>query len=656
MRSHVLIVDDSLTVRMDLQEVFEAAGLATTLCPTVAAARATLAQELFQLIVLDVLLPDADGIAFLRELKAASTTADIPIMLLSSEAEVCDRVRGLTIGADEYVGKPYERSYIIARAHELISRRVTVVPLRTPPTVLVIDDSATSREELQTAFESAGYTVLLAATGEEGLRLAIGAHPDAVVVDGVLPGIDGATVIRRIRSDAALRRTPCLLLTGSEGRHDEYVALEAGADTFVRKGEDMAVLLARLAAALRSAGSPGAVRLAGSLLGPKRILAVDDSPTYLQELAAPLRQEGYDVILARCGEEALELLAVQSVDCILLDFVMPGLSGQETCRRIKASPVWRDIPLLMITAREDRARMLEGFNAGADDYILKSSEFEILKARVRAQLRRKQFEDENRSIREELLRKEAEAAEAHANRELAETRARLLLELEHANKELEAFSYSVSHDLRAPLRAIDGFSGILLEDYSDKLDAEGRRLLDVIRSNTQRMGQLIDDLLAFSRLSRQEFAKSPIDMAQLVQSVVAEMRRVEPNRSVAITMHPLAPSYGDSAMLRQVFANLISNALKFSQHQPQASVEIGCYGENQECVYYVKDNGVGFDMQYVDKLFGVFQRLHSADAFEGTGVGLAIVQRVILRHGGRVWAQGNVNAGATFSFTLPSSR
>ena len=530
------------------------------------------------------------------------------------------------------------------------------MPLRTSPTVLVIDDSATSREELRTAFESAGYTVLLAATGEEGLRLAVGAHPDAVVVDGVLPGIDGATVIRRIRSDAALRRTPCLLLTGSEGRHDEYVALEAGADTFVRKGEDTVVLLARLAAALRSAGSPGAVRLAGSLLGPKRILAVDDSPTYLQELAAPLRQEGYDVILARCGEEALELLAVQSVDCILLDFVMPGLSGQETCRRIKASPVWRDIPLLMITAREDRARMLEGFNAGADDYILKSSEFEILKARVRAQLRRKQFEDENRSIREELLRKEAEAAEAHANRELAEMRARLLLELEQANKELEAFSYSVSHDLRAPLRAIDGFSHMLLEDYSDKLDAEGRRLLDVIRRNTQRMGQLIDDLLAFSRLSRKEFAKSPIDMAQLVQSVVDEIRRVEPNRSVAITIHPLAPSYGDSAMLRQVFANLIANALKFSQHQPQASVEIGCYGENQECVYYVKDNGVGFDMQYVDKLFGVFQRLHSADAFEGTGVGLAIVQRVILRHGGRVWAQGNVNAGATFSFTLPSSR
>jgi light-regulated signal transduction histidine kinase (bacteriophytochrome) len=153
-----------------------------------------------------------------------------------------------------------------------------------------------------------------------------------------------------------------------------------------------------------------------------------------------------------------------------------------------------------------------------------------------------------------------------------------------------------------------------------------------------------------------EAEKSLIDMTQLVHSVVHNIRRLEPHRSVAITMHPLTPIWGDSTMLQQVFANLLANAWKFSQYQPQACVEIGCYHEHQECIYYVKDNGAGFDMQYVDKLFGVFQRLHSADVFEGTGVGLAIVQRVILRHGGRVWAQGQVNAGATFYVALPTGR
>ena len=180
------------------------------------------------------------------------------------------------------------------------------------------------------------------------------ARPAAIVVDGVLPGIDGATVIRRIRADAALRRTPCILLTASEERSGELKALDAGADAYVRKEEDTAIILARVTAVLRSAGARSPVDTTSSLLGPMRILTVDDSPTYLHEVAAQLRQEGYDVVPARSGEEALELLAVQSVDCILLDLVMPGLSGQETCRRIKSTAAWRDIPLIMHTALEEQ--------------------------------------------------------------------------------------------------------------------------------------------------------------------------------------------------------------------------------------------------------------------------------------------------------------
>ena len=414
MSGTVLIVDDSLTVRMDLTEAFEAAGFHPIPCAAVAEAREALMRGAVDLVILDVLLPDGDGVEFLKEIRECMSSQAAAVIMLSTEAEVKDRIRGLQRGADEYVGKPYDSSYLVAKAREFLrAHRSSVVGSKT---VLVIDDSATLRDELTKALEPAGYIVLTAASGEEGLQVAADRRPDAVLVDGILPGIDGATVIRRVRLDAALRGIPCLLLTASEDKGSELRALDAGADAFVRKEEGAAVILAKLGAVLRGAASTNPVEDTASLLGPKKILAVDDSLTYLQELADALRGEGYDVILAHSGEEALDLLAVQSVDCILLDLLMPGLGGQETCRRIKAAQIVRDVPLIMLTAMEDRGAMIQGLGAGADDYISKSSDFEVLKARLRAQIRRKQFEDENRRVREELLLKEIEASEARAAR------------------------------------------------------------------------------------------------------------------------------------------------------------------------------------------------------------------------------------------------
>jgi PAS domain S-box-containing protein len=223
--------------------------------------------------------------------------------------------------------------------------------------------------------------------------------------------------------------------------------------------------------------------------------------------------------------------------------------------------------------------------------------------------------------------------------------------LETANKELEAFSYSVSHDLRTPLRAIDGFSHILLDDYADKLDEEGKRLLNVVRDNTSRMGQLIDDILKFSRTSRLEMTYAEIDMEGLARAVVEELQPTDGKLQVEI--EPIPPTTGDRSMMHQVFVNLLSNAIKFSRAKENAKIEVGGLIEGDEAVFYVKDNGVGFDMQYADKLFGVFQRLHSVNEFEGTGIGLAIVKRIITRHGGRVWAEGKLNEGATIYFALP---
>ena len=261
----------------------------------------------------------------------------------------------------------------------------------------------------------------------------------------------------------------------------------------------------------------------------------------------------------------------------------------------------------------------------------------------------------------ESARLYARLVEAHASerkeRQLVQQRT---AELTAVNKELEAFSYSVSHDLRAPLRAVDGYARILEEDYGERMDAEGLRLLGVVRASAGRMGQLIDDLLDFSRLGRQRLNTRQVQLDDLVNQTIEELRSDCQGRRIDFVVGNLGIAEADPGLLKQALANLLSNAIKFTRDKNPAVVEVGCRGEaeaGEEKIYYVKDNGAGFDMRYSDKLFGVFQRLHCADEYEGTGVGLAIVQRVIDRHGGRIWADSRPGEGATFHFTLqPGTR
>ena len=255
------------------------------------------------------------------------------------------------------------------------------------------------------------------------------------------------------------------------------------------------------------------------------------------------------------------------------------------------------------------------------------------------------------AIRDITQRKEAEKLIAQLNADLGHR----AVQLEAANKELEAFSYSVSHDLRAPLRAVDGFSQAVLEDYGPSLPAEGRRYLQTIRAGAQRMGRLIDDLLTFSRLSRTPLRKSSVHTGKLVREVLEELNSEQQGRQVEIRMADLPSCQGDPALLKQVWFNLMSNAFKYTRQRNPAVIEIGFKLEQNDPVYFVRDNGAGFDMRYADKLFGVFQRLHRVEEFEGTGVGLAIVQRIIHRHGGRIWAEAEPDRGASFYFTLQGS-
>ena len=250
---------------------------------------------------------------------------------------------------------------------------------------------------------------------------------------------------------------------------------------------------------------------------------------------------------------------------------------------------------------------------------------------------RKQAEDDIRKLNADLERRVQERTAA----------------LNAANHEMEAFSYSVSHDLRAPLRGMDGYVRMLQEDCADRLDAEGNRMLGVISGEAKRMGQLIDDLLAFSRLGRQDMESAAVDMTDLARAVFVNLTQSTPQATPHFDLKALPPARGDRAMLRQVFVNLLSNAIKFTRHQPAPAIEVGGQSDDGVTTFYVKDNGVGFDQKFQHKLFGVFQRLHSEEEFEGTGVGLALVQRVIHRHGGKIWADGKVGEGAIFYFTLP---
>jgi DNA-binding response OmpR family regulator len=713
MDKQILIVDDSLTVRSDLQEAFEEAGVAVLACSSAGEARAALDADHIGLMVLDVQLPDADGVNFLREIRADRRHATLPVLMLSSEADVRDRIRGLMTGSNEYVGKPYDRDYIVLRAQELMRERDRgdEAPIRA--SVLLIDDSRTFRERLGELLREQRFAVRFAETGEEGLKSAAMFRPAAVVVDGELPGIDGATVIRKLRLDAVLRDTTCILLTGSEDRGAELRALDAGADAFVTKGNDIGVVLARVTAALRNV-SRSAHGKTASLHAAKRILAVDDSMTYLHTLHDILGGEGYDVILAHSGEEALDMLAVQSVDCILLDRLMPGMGGTEACRVLKSSPGTRDIPLIMLTAMEDREAMIEGLGTGADDYVLKSSELDVLKARVRAQLRRKQFEDESQRIRTELMNKELEAAEARAARELAQSRAELLaileqknldlqevnsqlterqaeiaeknLQLEEASRMKSEFLSNMSHELRTPLNAIIGFSEVLKDGMFGELTPRQKEYIGEVFSSGQHLLALINDILDLSKVEAGMMTLDPsvIDVNELLDNTLGIVRERALKAQVSLDFSRCAkPPYDgklltDARKLKQIVYNMLSNAVKFSspgglvllelQAVPRSAVALrpepgmasrmldAPPGETELFLQVrVSDEGLGIAEADLPNLFQSFRQLGDSltRQHEGTGLGLVLVMRLAELHGGTVGVESAPGKGTRFTVWLP---
>jgi two-component system, sensor histidine kinase and response regulator len=384
------------------------------------------------------------------------------------------------------------------------------------------------------------------------------------------------------------------------------------------------------------------------------ILLVDDQPEGLLALEAILCDLGADLVKARSGREALLHVLEQDFAVVLLDVQMPEMDGYEVASLIRGKERCQHTPIIFLTASHMAAEhRMHGYAVGAVDYMFKPIEASILRSKVRVfvELARQQ----------ELIRQQAQQlclAEQEA-RELATGRAKLIRELEDSNRELEtvnreleAFSYSVSHDLRAPLRIIDGFSQALLEDCGPALDQKGQDHLQRVRRATQRMSELIDDLLKLAHVSRTELQLTQVDLSQLAGSVADDLQRGDPSRRVSFAIDRSMIAESDARLVRVIFENLLGNAWKFTGKTADPRIEVGAEPGPEGTVYTVRDNGAGFEMARAARLFTPFQRLHSQQDFPGTGIGLATVRRIVDRHGGRIWAEGAPEKGAKVSFTL----
>jgi signal transduction histidine kinase len=362
-----------------------------------------------------------------------------------------------------------------------------------------------------------------------------------------------------------------------------------------------------------------------------KLLIVDDEADQRKALCDTLAEMGFDTVAVESGETALAVLEETSFELLLTDLLMPGMDGIALLRAALAKDP--NLVGIVMTGRGTVDTAVTAMKTGALDYIVKPFKVSVILPVLHRALEVRQLRLDKAALEQRLLVRTSE--------------------LEAANKELESFSSSVSHDLEAPLRAVNGYCGVLLEDFESQLAPEALLLVDKICTSVRRMQQLVEDLLSFSRLGRRTLAKRPLALTDLAHQVLEEIRRQHPDRIVQASVGDLPDCVADPSLVRQVFINLLSNAFKFTRGKNPALVEVGCLLKAGENVYFVRDNGVGFDMKHAGGLFEVFHRLHSPRDFEGTGIGLSLIKRIVERHGGWISAEAEVDKGATFYFTLP---
>ncbi len=542
--------------------------------------------------------------------------------------------------------------------------------------ILLVDDNPANLSVIVDYLAGHGFQIIVARDGETGLLLARQEQPDLILLDVMLPGIDGFEVCRRLKADEQTQEIPVLFMTIVTKAENKVRGFAAGGVDYITKPFQHEEVLARVTTHLRLRELTRRLEVANENLEKqieKRTVALTLANKELQaEIAERVQAEA---ALKRERTLIANIMETSPVGITVVNrqgqvtFAnsqaerVLGLAKDEITQLTYNAPDWRitdfdggpfpdeKLPFQQIMAARqpvydvqhaiewpDGRRVPIAINGAP--ILDESGQVESIVFAIQDITKRRQAEEEIRQLNQKLEHRVADRT----------------AQLEAANKELEAFAYSVSHDLQAPLRHIDGFIEMLQEKTKTVLDDQAHHYMKIIAESARKMGTLIDNLLSFSRMGREEMLKSQVDLGQLVKDVIQELQPEAAGRDVQWEIAPLPQVMGDQAMLHIVLVNLIANALKFTRPYQSAKIEIGCLpNQGNEVVIFIRDNGVGFDMAYADKLFGVFQRFHNTAEFEGTGIGLANVRRIIIRHGGKVWAEGATDHGATFYFSLPHS-
>jgi PAS domain S-box-containing protein len=507
-----------------------------------------------------------------------------------------------------------------------------------PPVVVAIDDDTLFLLATVKALASANMVCHTATTGEDGLRLIRECRPDIVLLDILLNGEDGFTICREIRRTWSTEELPVIMVTGLEDLESIKTAYESGANDFLAKPLHWTHLPYRIWQVLRANRGLTEQKKAEQALRDSeekfsKIFHLSPDAIDLTHLETGVQVEANQSYLRMFGYTH-ELLIGHST--------LPGDIG-----------IW--------VSKENRDRLIAGLKDHGEELdfetLLRRKDGSIFICLISSALLEIGGEQYNLSICRDITeRKASEATILRMTQELEQRVKDRTAQLEAANKEMEAFSYSVSHDLRSPLRSIDGFSQVLLEDYSNQVDEAGKHYLQRIRASTQRMGILIDDLLKLSKTSHTELMVSDCDLSKLCSEISKDITLADPERRVEITIQPGMIVQADKHLMRVALGNTIRNAWKFTSKSQDPRIEVGeIISPGGERAFFVRDNDAGFDMAHAEKLFNAFERLHAVTDFEGTGIGLAIVQRIIHRHGGRIWAEAEPGAGATFFFTIPDT-
>ncbi|MGD0581695.1 MAG: response regulator [Bacteroidales bacterium] len=568
--------------------------------------------------------------------------------------------------------------------------------------ILVAEDSPTQAAQIKHLLESNHYIVSVAYDGKQAIHWLSKHKPALVISDIMMPEMNGYELCKKIKSNKNTGNIPVILLTALSDTEEIIKGLTCGADSFISKPYNENYLISQIEKNLSEETGTNQAKVPFStqilFKGKKRYVQAEQQKVIklLVNIYEGAIQQNEKLIQTRDElrllNERLESIVEDrtsdlSAEIKLSNRIIDRLRESEEIfdRFLQNSPIYiffKDAGIRSLRLSRNYEQMLgkplnELLGKRMDELFPSDFARRMIEDDLRILKEGKQvtLEEEfnGRSYtttkfpiyhndKPQYLAgftidvtesKKAEKAILDLNAQLEQRVIERTSQLEAANKELEAFAYSVSHDLRAPLRAVDGFSKFILEDYGDKIDSEGKRLLNLVRSNTKQMDQLITDLLALSRVNRNELKLSGIDMTQMVISAFDETAQDDIKNNIRFTVDQLPKAYADPAFLKQVWINLISNAIKFSSKKKNPEIKIGSKIETHTNTYFIKDNGAGFNQEYAHKLFGVFQRLHTSDDFEGTGIGLAIVQRIISRHGGKVWAEGEEGKGATFWFSLP---